>query len=258
MSIDAWVVARMKGGVSSSVGSTVDGMVMIFFAWMNAIRLMNVLRKRLQQLVRRRMHRLQLGQHFLRGLLRIDFFRHPLKLRLVLVQIVVADLEQPVQRHVHHLVVQKLLAESVRANPEIAVRLRQQIGLQPPLVAFSAAITAALVFWNSATVAGSFARFECVRHVVLEEVDDPRQLFQCNLGVDARRIFRFVRASVKTAGICFSRAISDRSRSSGGAKSRSISSEGAACNPARIRVGILLPGANRLQLQQIAARPGCA
>ena len=32
VSIDACVVARIKGGVSSSVGSTVDGMVMIFFA----------------------------------------------------------------------------------------------------------------------------------------------------------------------------------------------------------------------------------
>ena len=32
--MEAWVVARMKGGVSSRVGSTLEGMVMMWFALM--------------------------------------------------------------------------------------------------------------------------------------------------------------------------------------------------------------------------------
>ena len=39
--------------------------------------------------------------------------------------------------------------------------------------------------------------------------------------------FRFTRAAASSAGICFSRAISDRSRSSGGANLRSISTNAA-------------------------------
>ncbi len=32
--MEAWVVARMKGGVSSSVGSTLEGMVMMWLVSM--------------------------------------------------------------------------------------------------------------------------------------------------------------------------------------------------------------------------------
>ena len=37
-SMEAEVVARMKGGVSSSVGWTLEGMVMMWWAWMKAMR----------------------------------------------------------------------------------------------------------------------------------------------------------------------------------------------------------------------------
>ena len=42
---DAWVVARMKGGVSSSVGRTSEGMVTMCLARMKSIRLVKVSRK---------------------------------------------------------------------------------------------------------------------------------------------------------------------------------------------------------------------
>ena len=43
--MDANVVARMNGGVSSTVGRTVDGIVMMWWLWMKPISVSNVERK---------------------------------------------------------------------------------------------------------------------------------------------------------------------------------------------------------------------
>jgi hypothetical protein len=50
--------------------------------------------------------------------------------------------EQPVERRVHHLVVQQLLAIVLRADAKIALGARQQVVLQPRLIALSPSITA--------------------------------------------------------------------------------------------------------------------
>ena len=91
--------------------------------------------KCLQQFVRRRMHRRQLGQLLLRRLGRIDLLRHPRKLRLVLVQVVIANLQQAIQRNIDHLVIRKRLRERVRAIAEVAIRARQQVCLHPRAIA---------------------------------------------------------------------------------------------------------------------------
>ncbi len=83
--------------------------------------------ERIEQLVARRMVLLQFLQNLLRRPLGIDLSGHPLKLLLVGAQILVADLQQPVERRIHHLVIKQFLPISFRADAEIAVRARKQI-----------------------------------------------------------------------------------------------------------------------------------
>ena len=106
----AKVVARMNGGVSSRIGRTSDGMVMMWCARMKPIRPLNVSRKRLQQLIGRGMIRAQLCQHCAAASLSgSSSFATCVELRLVLAQVGPADLQQLVERRVDHLVVCELL-----------------------------------------------------------------------------------------------------------------------------------------------------
>ena len=133
-SIDACVVARMKGGVSSSIGCTSDGIVMICFSRMNAISPLKRSWKACSSWSGAGMDGGQLGENLLGRFGGIDFFRDALELRLILVQIGVSDRQQLVERRVDHLVVEQLLRKRVGADAEVAIRARQQIGLQPLLV----------------------------------------------------------------------------------------------------------------------------
>ena len=87
-----------------------------------------------EQFVRRGMVVLQIlqdGFHRTRG---VDPFRHPLHFRLIAVQILIADFQQPVERCIDHLVVQQLLPVVVGADAEVPLRARQQVVLQKSLV----------------------------------------------------------------------------------------------------------------------------
>ena len=76
--------------------------------------------KRLKHLVRGRMVLLGVVQNLLRRLVWIDLFCGIAELLLVLAQIGVADLQQLIERNIHHFVVEKLLAVVVGAQAEIA------------------------------------------------------------------------------------------------------------------------------------------
>ncbi len=128
--MDANVSARMNGGVSSRIGSTGDGIVMIFFALMKSRSLMHCIAERVEQLVRGGMILFQLGQNLLRRFVRIDLRGRGFEALLIRVQIVVADLQQAVERNVDHLFIRQLLRVILRAQPEIAVRLRKHVVLQ--------------------------------------------------------------------------------------------------------------------------------
>ena len=76
----------------------------------------------LQQLIGLGVVLFKRSQHLLRRLRRIDQCRHPLQLRLVLVQVVVADLQQALERDVDHFVVVQFLAIQIRAETIVALR----------------------------------------------------------------------------------------------------------------------------------------
>ncbi len=88
-------------------------------------------------------------------------------------------------------------------------------------------MTAALVCANSAFSAGSFASAKacgtsCWKKLMMSG--------SCSMAISVKMrggFFRFARAAASSAGICFSRAMSERRRSSGGANLRSISTKAA-------------------------------
>ena len=89
--------------------------------------------KTLQQLAAGRMVQHRFVQDLLRGPRFVHLRGHALELLLIAPQVLPADLQQAVQRDLHHLVVEQLLAIGLGADPELAVRARQQIGLQERL-----------------------------------------------------------------------------------------------------------------------------
>ena len=99
---------------------------MIFFAMMKSRSLTHSSRKALQQLIGRADDLFrgspEPAAEFSSGR---SFRRFRTSACLVLVQIVVADLQEPVERDVDHLLIGEFLREILRAEPKIAVRFLQ-------------------------------------------------------------------------------------------------------------------------------------
>ncbi len=111
----------MKGGVSSTVGSTFEGMVTMCFSRMNEIRLLERIAKCLQQLVRRRVIRLQFGKHLLRA---FSSDRAPWPRAQIppgCLHVLFVERQQLIERRIDHLVVKKLLGIDVSADGEISI-----------------------------------------------------------------------------------------------------------------------------------------
>src|ERR1035437_2796821 len=153
--------------------------------------------KTLHQLPRRRMVQQRFVQNLLRGPGFVYLRGHPRELLLVAAQIFPADLEQPVHRDIHHLVVEQLLAVGLGADPELALRARQQVRLQKCPIAVECVDHGTinlLEFPEQRAVAHPLERRG---HVVLEEADDPRHLFQCNFSVNPRRVLEVLARRLK-------------------------------------------------------------
>ncbi len=115
----------MKGGVSSTMGSTGEGMVDDVMLLDEVAQTAQDAAERLEQFGGGRMVVFQIVQDLLRGTLGIDLGGDFAELGLVAAQILVADFEQAVERDIDHFVVQQLLAISVGADAEVAVGARQ-------------------------------------------------------------------------------------------------------------------------------------
>src|ERR1035438_4585217 len=110
-------------------------------------------------------------------------------MRLVLLEVCPSNLQQLIQRQIHHLVKLQLLGEGIRTNAEVTIRLRQQFRLQPSEVIIQ--------LRNQRRICLSKFSIECrvrdirkgQRHVVFKEAYNAGQLLDGNLGVNARRIF---------------------------------------------------------------------
>ncbi len=76
---------------------------------------------------------------------------------LIFLEVSPADLKQLVERNVYHLVVGELLRVVVRANAEVAVRVRQYVRLQPAKIVVQRGNHRRIRLCNSAFSAGSFA-----------------------------------------------------------------------------------------------------
>ena len=213
----------MKGGVSSSMGRTSEGMVTMWCVAMKSIRLSKVARKALSSWSGAGWSAPSSSRTARGVFVGLEFFGDLGELLLILVQVGKADLEQLVERDVDHLVVLKFLREGVGADAEVAVGAGKQIGLDPVEIVFSAAMTAALVCCELGLERGIFGVGEGRGHIVLEEADDAGQLFDGDLGEDVRRVLEVGARLVERDGISFSRAMSERRRSSAGANLRSIS-----------------------------------
>ena len=97
----------------------------------------------------------------------------------------------PVQRRVHHLVVQQLLLERLRANRENLPCERVSTSFFSHVsYSCNAAITAAFVFANSAFRLAFWASLKAAGTSFLKKADQVRQLLQRNLGINLRRILQ--------------------------------------------------------------------
>ena len=68
---------------------------------------------------------LDISQYFLNRTVGINFGGDFLHRLLIAMQVGVSDFEQPVERNVHHLVVQQFLAIIFSANAKVPVGVRQ-------------------------------------------------------------------------------------------------------------------------------------
>src|SRR5215831_4856559 len=153
--------------------------------------------KSLEQLVWRRMIFFQFLQNLLRRFVRIEFCCRIFECLLVQPQVRHADLKQAIERDINIFIVQKLLAEIVGPNAEIAVRLRLEVLLDP--------LSVGLQFVHHFLVDGTkfsqqrlvFYVFEGGRHIILEKADEAGNLLQRNVYVDRRRVLQVLPRRLK-------------------------------------------------------------
>ena len=110
VSMDAELRARAKGGVSCTVGAHAGRYGDDLFLLDEADQAAESIAEALQQSIGLGMVLLQHAQHLLGRLVGIDLRGDALQLSLVLVQVVVANLQQTVERDLDHVVVEQLLA----------------------------------------------------------------------------------------------------------------------------------------------------
>ena len=127
----------------------------------------------------------------------VDFLGDAGELGLIFVQVGEGDLEQAVERDVHHLVVGELLAEGVGAEPEVAVRAGQQVGLHPCAVGLERRNDGGIGFCEVGFGAGVGHAGEGAGNIVLEEADEAVDLFERDLGEDVRRVLEVLARFVK-------------------------------------------------------------
>jgi hypothetical protein len=118
----------MNGGVSSRIGGTSEGTVMIFRATIKSPQASYTRhREHAQQLVRRRVILFEILENLLRRSIRIDFRGDLAESLLIGAKIVVSDFEQPVERDVDHFLERELLRVILRAQAEVAMGAREQV-----------------------------------------------------------------------------------------------------------------------------------
>ena len=198
--MEAVVKARAKGGVSSTIGGTWDGMVMILCCSMNWRNPPRVSRKVCSKWSAGGWSLAQIGQHGLRTAVGIDLGGNFFELLLVAPQVGVADLEQAIQGNIHHLVVQQLLAEILRAQAEIAIGFWQQIFPHEVLIlaqSFDGRSVAGLELGQQLRVLHLAERF---RNIILEKLDVVRHLLQRDFGVHPGRIADVLHARLRGPG----------------------------------------------------------
>src|ERR1035441_2758951 len=206
--------------------------------------------KRLEQLAGRGVIVFETLEDLLRRALGIDLPRHLVELRLVAAQVLVAEFEQAVERNIHHLVVEQLLAVVLRADAEIAARSRQKIVLEIRLIGLESveyALVGLLEFRLERSVRDLPERRG---DIVLKEAHDPRQLLQRHLGVNARRILQVLAGRLKHPGNqplardCQFQPLRGRSIVAAHDDEDRVGYSGG------VKVRVLLPGANRFQRQK--------
>ena len=114
-------------------------------------------------------------------------------------------------------------------------------------------MTAALDCANSALSAGSCASAKAAGTSCWKKLMMPGS---CSMAISVKMrggFWRLACASARTRGICFSRAIRERRRSSAGANLRSMRVKAAFGAGAGVVVGVLGPGADRLEREQVRA-----
>ena len=254
--MEAVVTARMKGGDSSRMGRTSLGMVMMWLVLMKAISEVNVSRNDCRSWSGAGWSVNNSSRDLARRLGGIDLFRHFDERALIRMQIVVADLQKPVEGDVDHLVIGKFLAEVFCADAVIAMRFGEKISFQKALVALERVDHLLVDGFELGQQGGIGDVLEGQGHIVCEEAFIPWQLFDGDLGVDLGRILE--------EQACFDEDLRDEFLA-GDDTLQTVRRRGelptdeakdAAGDAAGVIVGILLPGADFLEREQVAMNTG--
>ncbi len=128
------MVARSKGGVSSRVGWTSEGMVTMWWARMKVMSEANWSWKASRSLSGAGWMVASSARTSSGVLVGSTSLGDAGELGLVLVQVGVGDFEQAVEGDVDHLVVEELFAEGVGAEAVVAVGAGEEVGLHPGAV----------------------------------------------------------------------------------------------------------------------------
>ncbi len=144
--------------------------------------------KGVEELVRGGMDGGELGEDFFRRFGGVDFLGDAGELGLIAMEVGVGDLEQVGERDVDHLVVAELVGEGGGAEAIVAGGAREQVGLQPVAIAFESVDDGGVrggEVGQGLLVGGVFEGFG---DIGLKEGDDAVDLFEGDLGEDARRV----------------------------------------------------------------------
>lgn len=195
----------------------------------------------------------EIGEHLLRRLVRFEFLGDLGELRLIRAQVGHVDLDELVERNVDHLVVLQLLRVGVGAELEVAVRLRQQVFLQPRRVFAQRLDHGGVGIGELLLRRGVVDVGEGGRHVVPEEFDQAGHLFERDLGEDFRRVFQIrARGGERRRHLLLAR--DEQAQALGRRRELALhDDEGAVGDAARIHVRVFLPRPDRFEREQGAA-----
>ena len=243
----------MNGGVSCRIGRSFEGTRDDRVTVEKIDQAVEFGAERIQQPGGRGLIGDQGSQHLCGRLRRIELPGDAREFGLIAAQVRHADVEQSLQRQVHHLFVLQLAPEDVGPETEVPLRARQQFLTLPGTEILEGGEHRGIAAGELALQRRILHAVKGQRQVVAEEADDSGKLLQRDLGEDARRILQVVpRDRQRRRHRALAR--DDQAQALGSRREAALHERIGAVGDGRgVVARILFPGPDRAQREQLTA-----